>query len=140
MRRIAVLCLVVAACGAQQRPGVELMDDIRTYQEGLRWRRWDEAALRLPPGRRDAFLETHEELDAELRIVDYEIERVRLAPGSTTATVQVKYTWHLDSVGVVHDSIVEQRWRRVNRAWFLVAERLKRGEDFPGLEIASDPD
>jgi hypothetical protein len=129
---VALACAGAAACGSTQKPGRQLMDDVRTYQEGLRWRRYEDSASRLPAKVREMFLDVHEELDDELRVDDYEIMRVKF-DGEKLAMVQVKITWHLDSVGIVHDTVVEQKWRLHKRSWYLVGEQQRRGEEIPGL-------
>jgi hypothetical protein len=141
MRGVIVSLLVagVAACGGGQKPADDLIFDVRGYQEGLRWRRYEDSAARLKPSVRESFLDQREELDDELRVDDYEIIRVKLAAKGgkggkrEKATVLVKVTWHLDSVGIVNDTTVEQSWERHKAGWILVGEKRRRGDEMPGL-------
>ena len=121
---LACLALVAAAgCAARPNTTEDLAGEVRAYSEGVRWRRYEDAAAKLPPALREAFLDAHDELDEDLFVDDYEIARLKLHRDRNSAIVQVKYTWHLDSVGVVHDTVVEQRWRRHGKASKTLATR-----------------
>jgi len=132
--RAFLLGVVLCACGSSPKDGEDLLGEVRFYSEGVRWKKYEDAAARIPPGEREAFLDQKESLDDELHIDDYEIARVKLKDGKEGAVVQVKYTWHLDSVGVVYDTVVEQIWERRGVRWLRVAESRKRGERMPGLD------
>ncbi len=139
MRALAVI-MILGACGGQQKPADDLLFDVRGYQEGLRWRRYEDAAARLKPSSREDFLDKRDELDDELRVDDYEIMRVKMTSKGQKATVQVKLTWHMDGVGVVKDTVVEQSWERHRAGWMLVAEKHKRGDEMPGVVEAGVPE
>lgn len=130
----ALPLLLLCACAHSGKDGEDLLGEIRGYSEGMRWRRYEDSAARIPPGRREAFLDQRDSLDEELRIDDYEIARIKLRNGQNGALVQVKYTWHLDSVGVVYDTVVEQVWEKRGIRWLLTHESRKRGERMPGLQ------
>lgn len=140
MTRVALLLVIsvaLAACSPKARGHEDdLLSDVRGYQEGLRWRRLEDAAARVPPADREQFLDRLERLEGELFIDDYEITRVKLAPGGEKATVQVKLTWHLDSVGVVYESVLESTWQKLGKGWLRTAETLMRGEAVPGVAVA----
>lgn len=136
--RLALVVLLAAGCGGQQKNVDDLIDSARGYHEGVRWRRYEDAAARRVPAEREAFLDERSELDEDLRIDDYEIERVKIRTGHKAAILQVKYTWHLDSVGVVHDTVVVQAWEHRGRDWLLVTEYRKRGEPMPGVAEAPE--
>lgn len=130
---VVLLLLGVAGCASPQKKTEDFLDDVRLYQEGLRWRRYDDAAARRLPAEREDFLDAREELDEDLRIDDYEIERVKFASKRSAAVIQVKFYWHLDSVGSVHETVVEQAWEMRGKSWLIVAEARKRGEPMPGV-------
>src|SRR5687767_3169217 len=131
--RAVLIVLALVGCGGQQKPADDLLFDVRGYQEGLRWRRYEDSAARIKPSAREDFLDRRDELDEELRVDDYEIMRVKLTDQGKGATVQVKITWHMDGVGVVKDTVVEQSWERHKVGWILVAEKHKRGDEMPGV-------
>ena len=132
-RRSLPLLLVLSACGSSPKDGQDLLGEVRLYAEGMRWRKYEDAAARIPAGEREAFLDQRESLDEELHIDDYEIDRVKLKEGKEGAIVLLKYTWHLDSVGVVYDTVVEQVWELRGVRWLRIAESRKRGERMPGV-------
>jgi hypothetical protein len=131
MRRIVVLLAVLAACPGSRQPSEDVLFAARTYAEGVRWRRYEDAAAHLRPAERERFLDLREKLDKDLRIDDYEVTRVKT--GGEAATIQVVYTWHLDSVGTVRETTVEQRWVRERAGWIMIEERERRGDDMPGI-------
>jgi hypothetical protein len=131
VRYLLVLIFLAGCAGAAgQSAGERLLNDVRSFHEGLRWRRFDDAADHIPPASREVFLDGREALDDDLRIDDYEIERTKMVKDGV-AEVQIRYTWHLDSKGSVHETVVEQRWERVGKGWILYAEERKRGEPMP---------
>jgi hypothetical protein len=134
--RLAIVIVVfsLGGCGGGQKTTDDLLFDVRGYQEGLRWRKYEDSAARLAPSAREDFLDKRDELDDELRVDDYEIMRVKMTDEGKKATVQVKITWHMDRVGVVKDTVVEQGWERHKVGWILVGEKRKRGAEMPGVE------
>jgi hypothetical protein len=112
--------VLVGACASQQKSTEDLLDTSLQYQEGLRWGRYEDSAAHVPPAAREDF---------------YEVIRVKIAKGKDGAQIQVKYTWHLDSVGVVHETVVEQTWEQAGRTWLITEEVWKRGEKMPGVEV-----
>lgn len=139
VRRVACLALALAlslaGCFGATRVAVaeDLEDEVRGYLEGYRWRRYDDAVARIVPERREAFLDRAEALEKELLIDDYEILRLKLRREAEAALVQVRYTWHLDSRGVVQETVVEQHWTRKGKHWFLLGEKRMRGDDMPAV-------
>ncbi|MBI4510933.1 MAG: hypothetical protein HY698_14970 [Deltaproteobacteria bacterium] len=133
-RALFFVAMAAWSCATSTRHDQDLLGEVRGYVEGIRWRRYEDSAVRIPPKEREPFLDERELVDEDLRIDDYEIARVKLGRGGRSAVVQVKYTWHLDSAGVVHESTVEQSWKREELGWFLMTEHLKRGEPMPGVE------
>jgi hypothetical protein len=132
---LLVLVLIAAAgCGKTRKDHTEdLLRSSMRYQEGLRWSRFEDAAVLRPPPEREAFLDERDELSEDLKIDEYEVLRVHVTGEQRQARVQVKYTWHLDSVGVVHETVADQHWERHEHGWMLLDEWYKRGKKMPGL-------
>jgi hypothetical protein len=103
-----------------------LIDDVRHFQDGLRWRKYDLAADYVPARARERFLDAREEVDEDLRIDDYEVERIMLEDGRDRAEVRIRYTWHLESVGTVHNAVVEEEWEKQGKVWRIVAAEQRR--------------
>src|SRR5262249_40973953 len=108
----ALAILLVAGCGRARKQNEDLIQHVTLFQEGIGWRKYDIAAEYLASRVREAFVDTHDDLDTDLRIDDYELERIKVTDEHTRALVQVKYTWHLESKGIVHDTIIEENWER----------------------------
>lgn len=134
---LAALLAVSAtgACASSQR--VEpFAYAVRSYNEAVRWQRYDDAAARLPVHRRDEFLDQRDVLSEDLRVTEYDVVRVRYDDSGRRAKVQLEYTWYMDSLGVVHNTHVVQRWERPKKTWVLVDEHHLRGEPMPGIDPA----
>lgn len=131
------LGLAGSACATPQI--IPLGEAVRTYNEGVRWERFELAADYVPPGRRDQFIDRRDQLHEDLRINDYEVVRVRYDQTGRRARVHVKYTWHLDSRGVVHETHTVQSWERHSRQWLMNTERHLRGEPIPGVKARPTP-
>jgi hypothetical protein len=129
MRYVFVLALLASACPQMHKDTEDFMDDLRSFQEGIRWRKYELSVDFLPTSAREKFLATHDELDHDLRIDDYEVQVVHMEEEHRAATVTVKYTWHLDSVGSVHDTIVEEKWKKMGKDWHITASAYKRGDE-----------
>jgi len=135
----------LAACAHAPRSGEDLFESIRTYHEGVRWERFPAAASRVPGPERSDFVEERDRLAEDLRISDYELVRVA-SYDERRAQVQVKYTWYLDSEGVVRHTHAMEGWERHGKVWLLVEEHRLRGDEMPGLsedepdEAADGPD
>ena len=122
------------ACGGSAKRNDDMMYDIRAYNEGLRWDKLPQSAIRIPPAERDAFLDEREELQDELRIDDFDITRLK-TEGETKdqANVQIKWVWHMDREGIVKETTSEQRWKRHGSRWLMLREIYLRGDEMPGL-------
>lgn len=134
MRVVPLLLLCACAGGAKKTE--DLLFDLRTFQEGLRWRKYEMAADYVPPAVRDKFLDAHDDSDDDLRIDDYELLRVEREGDG--ARVRVKYTWHLNSVGSVHDTVFDERWERQGRVWRITENEHRRGEPMPQQKLGLD--
>lgn len=137
MMRSLLIALTLAACMPPSTQGAALYDAARTYTEGVRWERFEAAAVVIPPAERAAFLDERDVLAKDLRITDSEITQV--AQHGRTAEVSVKHAWYKDSEGTLHETVVKQAWERQGKAWRLVDEYRSRGDEMPGVR-ERDPD
>jgi hypothetical protein len=128
----AVAAAALAACASAQKPA-ELREDVAEYGEGIRWGNLPAAASHIPTRERADFVSEREELADDLRVGDWEVERVDWKTPDRRAAVRVTWTWHLDSRGIVHKTVTEQQWERRGKRWFLIGEERQRGEPMPGV-------
>ncbi len=135
MRALVLVGLI--ACSSSASRSADLLNDVRTFQEGLRWRKYEMAADYVPAAVRERFLTAHEEIDEDLRIDDYELQRVKVESSGNDAYVRVKYTWHRESVGTVHETVTEQHWELEGKIWRIVGNEHQRGERLPPSVVVS---
>ena len=128
-----LVCSMSTGCGPRVPQRDAMMSAVRGFNENVRWRRFPEAASRIPRPQRDPFLDERETLEDDLRIDEYEIKRVKLGDKKRTARVQIRYTWHRDSKGLVHKTTATQQWERRSGRWYMAQERRVRGKSMPGL-------
>jgi hypothetical protein len=128
-------CLVIvslfAACRSP-KAGETLAESVRAYNEGVRWERYANAAIHVPPAERSEFVDELDQRSKDLRITDYEIIRVD-QKSDKMAQVQVKMSWYLDSEGTLKETSAVQTWERHGKEWWVIEEKRLRGKEMPGL-------
>jgi hypothetical protein len=131
--------LLVVACAAACHPpksGETLGESVRAYNEGVRWERFDVAAVHVPPKERSQFADDADQRAKDLRITEYDIVRVdQKAKG--VAEVQIKIGWYLDSEGKLRETHTKQMWERHGKTWLIVDETRLRGQEMPGIREAA---
>lgn len=138
MNRIVFSFLFVAACGAAPKSPEPLGDAVRSYNDGVRWGRFEIAASRIPVRERSGFVDEMDQRSKDLNITEYDIVRVEQR-GRREARVHVKIGWYLDSQGTLRETHVLQTWEQRGKLWFMVEEVRLRGDEMPGIsEEVSD--
>jgi hypothetical protein len=140
MNKLAAIILALGACaGMQAKEAETLTDCVRTYNDGVRWARYTNAAVYVPPKERSQFVDEWDERAKDLRITDYEVVKVDQKTPKE-ARVEVKLEWYRDSEGTVHETRATQTWERHGKGWLMVDEARLRGTEMPGLPepIAKD--
>lgn len=128
-----VLFLTIAACGGlSPKAGETLGDSVRAYNDGVRWERFEVAAVHIPPKQQSQFVDEADERAHDLKITEYDIVRVE-QKGDREAHVQIKMSWYKNSEGTVHETHAMQTWERHGKDWLLVDEARFRGTEMPGL-------
>ena len=139
-KMILVAALLAAAgCAASDAKRADLVADIRGYGDGMRWRDFNAAALRVIPDHRPAFMDHCEQLAEDLRIADWEMRRMTYSDDRNRAEVHIEWTWLLDSRGIVHTTVTRQKWSRHGKNWILHREERLRGEPMPGVAEPKAP-
>jgi len=132
MKRL-VLALALAACGSSAATNKEtLTESIKSYNDGIRWGRFDAAATLRPPRERSQFADDMDKRAKDVKITDYDIVRVD-EKGDRLAKVQIKMSWYNDLEGTLHETHSMQTWERHGKAWLMVEEARFRGSEMPGL-------
>lgn len=134
MKWIQISFVLAAACGSPAQQNTEtLAESIRSFNEGVRWQRFEVAAVSIPPRERSAFVEAMDERTKDLRITDYEVVRVDRSTDKE-AKVHVKVSWYKDTEGTLRETHAMQVWRRKGKAWLMVDQTRHRGDEMPGLD------
>ncbi|HET9993717.1 MAG TPA: hypothetical protein VFQ65_34505 [Kofleriaceae bacterium] len=131
MKRLAMM-LVLAACGAAPRAGDTLVDSIRAYNDGVRWGRFEVAAIHIPAKERSQFVDDNDERAKDLKITQYDVVNVD-QKGDREAKVHIKMEWYSDREGTVHETHAVQTWERRGKDWIMVDEARLKGTEMPGL-------
>lgn len=132
MRKLLFVTVLVAACGGAQKNQETLSDSIRSYNDGMRWARYEIAASQIPPKERADFVDEMDERGDNLKITDYEVVKVDTR-GPKEAKVQIKVSWYLDNIGTLRETHAVQLWERQGKVWLMVNETRLRGDEMPGL-------
>lgn len=131
MKKI-LLVLIMAACGANTRQSDSLAESIRTYNEGVRWGRYQVAAKNIPAKQRTQFVDDNDERAKDLKITQYDIVNVD-QKGSREAKVHIKMEWYSDKEMLVHETHAVQTWEKQGKDWMMVDESRLKGSEMPGL-------
>ena len=131
MKRLALI-LMLAACGAAPRAGDTLVDSIRSFNDGVRWGRFDVAAKSIPAKQRSQFVEDNDDRAKDLKITQYDVVDVAQKE-EREAKVHIKMEWYSDREGVVHETHVVQTWEKRGKDWMMVDEARLKGTEMPGL-------
>ena len=126
------VALTLAACGGARQSSDTLQESILSYNDGVRWQRFESAANALPPKERGTFVDEMDSRAKDLKISEYDIVRVEKT-GTKAAKVQIKVAWYKDSEGTLRETHALQTWERHGKAWWMVEETRLRGAEMPGL-------
>ena len=133
MKATGLLVLfALAACASAQHDSETLQESILSYNDGVRWERFETAATQLPPKQRSSFVDEMDLRAKDLKISQYDVIRVDKT-GSKAAKVQVKLGWYMETEGTLKETHAMQTWERHGKAWWMVEQTRLRGDDMPGL-------
>ena len=126
------LVVMIAACGPPASAQDTLGETVRAYNDAVKWERFENAAIALPPSQRAQTVDDWDERAHDLKITEFDI--VKIDPkGSREARAQVKMSWYKSSEGIVRETQAIQVWEKHGKAWEMVDERRLRGHEMPGL-------
>jgi hypothetical protein len=122
-----------AACAvtATQRREETLVREARAFNDDLRWARYEQLGLSLPPDEAALVLTRAAALGDDLVIGDYEVTSINFAQGSEKATVTVKFDWYSKRETTLRSSTLQQQWEYQGGKWLVTKQRRVRGDRFP---------
>ncbi|MEZ4392435.1 MAG: hypothetical protein R3A48_15210 [Polyangiales bacterium] len=131
----ALLCL---GCISTNRATLD--ETAALFHDDLRWGRIPVAEGAVEARAREAFQQHHRGWGREVRVVDLDVDSVRLA--STTGSLRVRVTWVGGTNSTdVRESVVEERWVSTDGNWRLAHEAIIAGDEtlFPAAAPAATP-
>ena len=130
----AIWFVVLAGC-ASAKQGDTLADSVRAYNDGVRWERFEVAAVHVPPKERSTFLDMTDERAHDLKITEYDVVKID-QKDDHEATVQVKMSWYRESEGTLKETQALQQWEKHGKTWWMVDETRVKGHEMPGVQEA----
>lgn len=127
-----LVLLTLGACATAQSNSDALQESILSYNDGVRWERFETAATVLPPKQRSAFVDEMDLRAKDLKISEYDVIRVDKA-SAKVAKVHVKLGWYMETEGTLKETHAMQTWERHGRSWWMVEQTRLRGAEMPGL-------
>jgi hypothetical protein len=133
MKALLVLAIALAGCMVTpvQRREDTLVREAREFNDDIRWGRYEQLHLSLPPEEAALIVSRAAALGDDLVVGDYEVTSIKFASGSEAATAMVKFDWYSKRDSIVHSSVVEQRWEFLDGKWLMTKQRRLRGDRFP---------
>jgi hypothetical protein len=130
---VGLVVLTLAACaGLAPKETETLGESVRAYNDGVRWERFEVAAIHIPVKQRSQFVDESDQRAKDVKITQYDVVRVEQR-GDREAYVQIKMEWYKNSEGTVHETHAMQTWERHGKLWLMVDEARLRGVEMPGL-------
>lgn len=138
MRRVLAFCtLFLVGCIAPPGPVERLNNAAYEMNSATRFGRMDVAVGHVSPAMQDDFMRRHGSWHREIRIVDVELNGLRLITPDT-AEVQLAVSWHRPADMTMRTSLIAQKWTRSEGDWSLAEELRVGGAE--GLFVELDAD
>ena len=138
MRALLIATLALAGCLVTpvQRREDTLVREAHEFNDDLRWGRYEQLHLSLPPEDAALMSSRAAALGDDLVVGDYEVTSIKFGAGSEAATAMVKFDWYSKRDSILHSSVIEQRWEFLEGKWTMTKQRRLRGDRFP---LVPDP-
>ena len=125
--RIVMLVCMAPAAAARQKDSETLAESIRSYNDGIRWQRYEMAASARAAAERAQFVD---EWTSARRTSRSPTTR---SSGSTRRPTRrrrsrSRSSWYSDSEGILRETHAMQTWERHGKTWFMVEETRLRGD------------
>jgi hypothetical protein len=127
---LVVASLSLACFTSAQRKEDVLIKNARTFNDDLRWARWEAMTTVMPEGDALDFRNRVALLEEELEMADYEVHAITFAPDGTSAKVGARFQWYTKHDPVVRDTTLEQRWEYRAGTWQMTGMRRVKGDRF----------
>jgi hypothetical protein len=101
------------------------------FYNQLKWFRGNIAKNYVHPLQRASFLDNIDLASKKLKISDFKIIRITLAEKGKKAIVRLRITWHQKDVGIVNETVIEDKWKLVGDNWYKYSSEKKDGKEIP---------
>jgi hypothetical protein len=128
---VSVACLAGCLLTPAQRREESLVREARTFNDDLRWGRYEQMATALPRDEGRLLLARAAELGDDLVVGDFEVVSINFTNGGEAANVVVKLEWYSKRATTLRASTLEQRWELKGTRWMVMKQRRVRGDRFP---------
>jgi hypothetical protein len=130
-RLLPGLVLLACAVTPTQQREESLVREARSFNDDLRWQRYEQLHLSLPPGEAALINARAQAVGDDLAMGDYEVTSISFDKGSEAATVVVRFEWYSKRDPILRTSTLEQRWEFQGGRWIVTKQRRLRGDRFP---------
>ncbi len=133
------LALALTGClSATQRREDDLIREARTFNDDLRWARWEAMCADMLADDKQAFMARVDLVGDDLVMGDFEVKAVRFDANSQGASVTVDVEWYRKSDPTLRSTTLAQRWETRGARWMMVKQRRSRGDRFPLVNEPSE--
>ena len=116
----------------------QLQRSTMMYFDGIRWKKFSQAALFIPLENRIEFVQKREDARDEFTVTDCEVKGVLYDSGTETAVVEVEYKWYKLPSMTIRTTRLQQKWE-FKDGWLITEqEELKALESEDVEEKPSD--
>jgi len=110
------------------------------FNDGVRWRKYQQAAKRLSPKIRDAYLDHAEKTDEKVNVSEIDLLRTKIDVQKKTAELRFRFIWHLTSRGIVRKAVLVEHWKQIKDVWFVMKIQHVSGKDEFPLFVGLTPE
>lgn len=122
-------CLLLFGCLDEVSPAKQLNEAVNEMNKATRWGQLGTAAQMVEPTYRAQFADNHRHWGSQVQVADAEIMHIELQPGDETALAVIAYQWYEMSAMTLHQTVVRQRWTRVDGGYTLISEAIIQGDE-----------
>jgi hypothetical protein len=108
--------------------GRKFSDSVEAINKATRWGQLNQATNLVDPIYRGRFAETHAHWGQVIQIGNSEVMQLEIASDKESAVSVIAYEWYTNNGMDLHQSVVRQRWSRVNGNFALFSEAVVQGD------------
>jgi hypothetical protein len=132
---VALLLLGTFSCTSlRQKKALELLEpSVIKFYEQLKWFRASMAKTYILPAKRPQFLDDIDIASRKLKFSHIKVIRITPINKNSKAVVRLRVIWHTVDEAIVHETLVEEKWKLFKRVWLRTKSRVVSGEKLPWI-------